>query len=414
MTSERTIYVGLASNMETPVMPVGILKLARRGVIESGEFAYGQRYLQSPDAIALNPDHLPLQNASFALPERRLRDGGALPLTLRDALPDSWGRKVLEAKHGKTLDDIDALLMTNADRVGAMVFAELLPIEANTPETDLIALEDLSEAVHRLELSMEITPDMRRLLNRVGTLGGARPKATFIHDERRWIAKFPAQSDDHDVEIVEAATLALADKCGIDVSPFHLEPIHRGHALLVQRFDRDGPIHRERRIHFLSASALLDVPYESSNGSYVELGQKLRRISLNAAHDLHQLFLRMVFNLIVDNSDDHIKNHGVLHTGNNRYRLAPAFDLVIQLTNIGYQQLAILPGLHTSHLKYARQAAAHFGISDQDANNIIMKVHNIAHNEFKTTLASYGADESLIARVKTCLDRQSDMINGVD
>jgi serine/threonine-protein kinase HipA len=410
VTSERKIYVGLALEPEQDVINVGLLKLVRRGVVESGEYAYGKLYLASPIAIALNPDYLPLNNASMSIPERRLRDGGALPLTFRDALPDSWGRRVLEAQHGRMLDDIDALLMTNADRVGAMVFSESIPIQTNEPEINLVALEDMAEAVRRLELAMEVTPKMRRLLQRGGTLGGARPKATFIHENKRWIAKFPAQGDDHDVELLEICILKLAAMCGIDVSPAKLEKIPNGHALLLLRFDRVGEVANERRIHYLSASALLNIPYESNGGSYVELAQTLRRISIDPAHDLEQLFRRIVFNLIIDNTDDHVKNHGVLHVSHGQYRLAPAFDLVMQLTNMGYQELAISPGNNNSKVGLAKDAAPYFGIKEQDAESIIQAIHKTVNDELIAIVTNHGGDKELIARVKRCLERQHEMI----
>lgn len=410
MTSERKIYVGLALEPEKEVTAAGLLKLVRRGVVESGEYAYGKHYLASPIAFALNPDHMPLKDEPMSIPERRLRDGGALLLTFRDALPDSWGRLVLEAQHGRKLDDIDALLMTNADRVGAMVFSEILPIESNTPEINLVALEDMAEAVRRLELSMEVTPEMRRLLQRGGTLGGARPKATFIHENKRWIAKFPAQGDDHDVELLEICILELAAMSGIDVSPSKLEKIHRGHALLLRRFDREGDINNERRIHYLSASALLNVPYESNGGSYVELAQTLRRISIDPAHDLEQLFRRMIFNLIIDNTDDHVKNHGVLHVIHGQYRLAPAFDLVMQLTNMGYQELAISPGNNNSKISLAKEAAPHFGINEQAADNIIQSIDKTVNDELIPILSNHGGGNEIIGRVKRCLERQHEMI----
>lgn len=410
MTSERKIYVGLALEPEQDVINVGLLKLVRRGVVESGEYAYGKQYLASPIAIALNPDYLPLNNASMSIPERRLRDGGALPLTFRDALPDNWGRRVLHAQYGRTLDDIDALLMTNADRVGAMVFSDSIPIQTNEPEINLVALEDMAEAVRRLELAMEVTPEMRRLLQRGGTLGGARPKATFIHENKRWIAKFPAQGDDHDVELLEICILKLAAKCGIDVSPAKLEKIPNGHALLLLRFDRVGEIANERRIHYLSASALLNVPYESNGGSYVELAQTLRRISIDPAHDLEQLFRRMIFNLIIDNTDDHVKNHGVLHVSQGQYRLAPAFDLVMQLTNMGYQELAISPGNNNSKISLTKDAAPYFGIKEQDAVSIIQSIHKTVNDELIAIVTNHGGDDELIGRVKRCLERQHEMI----
>jgi len=404
--SNRTVYVGLASKPDEEIIPAGILKLTRRGVVESSQFAYGKGFLASPIAFALNPLHLPLKNEPMSIPERRIRDGGALPLTLSDALPDSWGRKVLEAEQGRTLDDIDALLLTNGKRVGAMVFSETLPIEANQPENALFSLDDMSDAVRRLELSMNIPAPMRRLLNRGGSLGGARPKADFIHDNKRWIAKFPANNDDHNVELLEAAVLELAALCGIDVSPHKLERIHRGHALLLRRFDRLGDIDDERRIHYLSASALLDVPYNSNGGSYIEFAQVIRRIAADPAHDLDQLYRRMIFNLVIDNTDDHVKNHGMLHVEGNQYRLAPAFDVVMQLTNVHYQELAIIPGNNNSKLSLAINAAPHFGINEGDAKAIIEEVEHKAHQELLPIIEKLGGDEVLMNRVRRCLDRQ--------
>lgn len=409
-TSDRRIYVGLAIEPNQAPTPVGLLKIARRGVIESGEYGYGTKYLASPNAIPLNNEFMPLSSAIMALPERRIRDGGALPLTLRDALPDSWGRRVLEAQYGRTLDDIDALLLTNTHRVGAMCFSETLPFGASDPEPTLITLEEMSTAVRMLELSIEVTPEMRRLLQRGGTLGGARPKATFVHENKRWIAKFPAQGDDHDVELLEICLLKLASLCGIDVSPALLEKIQHGHVILIARFDREGDTSNERRIHYLSASAILNVPYESDGGSYVEFAQMIRKASINPKHDLEQLYRRMIFNLIVDNTDDHVKNHGMLHVSHGQYRLAPAFDVVMQLTNLGYQQLAITPGNHASSLRLALEAAPHFGLNLKDAKNIITTIEETVNDQIITIADHFGASQSLKLRIQQCLKRQQQLI----
>lgn len=405
VTSERTLYVGLATDADTAPAAAGILKLARRDMIESGSFAYGHRYLSEAGSIALNPLHLPLRNEPFALPERRLRDGGALPLSLRDALPDAWGRLVLEAEHGP-LNDIDVLLMTNAERVGAMVFSETLPIAAPGKDNDSFELDALADAANRLEFRMDVPADLRRLLQQGGSLGGARPKANFIHQGRRCIAKFPARDDELDVQLLEAATLALASSCGIRVPAFSLLPIPHGHALVLERFDREGPASNERRIHYLSASAVLDVPYESSAGSYIELGQALRRISAKPAADMEELFRRLVFNILVDNSDDHIKNHGVLHTGDTRYRLSPAFDLVPQRMNLGSQQLAIMPGRFDSDLDLAREAAPHFGLSPAPATEIITSIVETVTTQWWSTLHSLGAPVEMLRSLEPRFDAQ--------
>jgi serine/threonine-protein kinase HipA len=410
--AERRVYAGLARRANEPARPAGLMKVLRRGVMESGEFAYGQRYLQDPAAEPLNPEHLPLREAAYVLPERRVRDGGAMPLTLRDALPDSWGRKVLEVRNGGPLSDIDALLLTNEDRVGAMVFSDALPLRAEEPPTAYGSLEELAEASRRVEAGLPIGPDMLRLL-RGGSLGGARPKAAFMHEGRRWIAKFASRGDDHDVEAIEAATLWLADACGIEVPPFLLHPLAAGHALLLERFDRSGPVGDEERFHYLSASALLDVPYESSRGSYVELAQLLRRISQRPQEDLSELFRRMVFNLAVGNSDDHVKNHGALRRANGRWRLAPAFDLVMQLgVHTGYQELAILPGQHASSLALARAAAPHFGLSAVQADQVIGAIEETVAVQAPAAVEAAGGNALLVRRVAAFIEQQQARIRG--
>lgn len=410
-SSERHIYVGLAHGGGLLAEPVGLLKTVRTGVLEAGQFAYGRRYLQAQGAQALNPAHLPLREAPFDLAPRRLRDGGALPLTLRDALPDSWGRKVLETQHGKSLSDIDTLLLTNDDRVGAMVFSEHLPIPSGAPSAELLALQDLADASRRIEAGLEVTPEMERLLRGGSNLGGARPKATFVHDSRRYIAKFASRADELDVAVIEATTMSLARACGISVPPFHIRQLARGHALLVERFDRTGPLTNEFRLHYLSCSALLDVPYESSGGSYVEFAQALRRWSVMPERDTTELFRRIVFNLVVGNSDDHVKNHGILHQGHGFWRLAPAFDLVSQLdSHTDYQELAILPGRFESCLSSAREAVPHFGLREAEAEEIIQNTLDIVHRQASGFAMALHGDLALAKRFHIFLERQAERI----
>ena len=406
--SERLTYVGLAWQTGQDAAPVGLLKLASHGVIESGEFAYGRRYLRTPAAVALNPEHLPLRDAVFVLPERRLRDGGAMPLTLRDALPDTWGRKVLEVQQGRAVSDLDALLLTNDDRIGAMVFSASLPIQTDVAPAQWLLLPELAEAARRIEAGLTVTPRMQQLLRGGASLGGVRPKATLLVEERRYIAKFASSGDEFDLEVVEAATLRLARACGITVQPFHVHELLGGHALLVERFDRSGPVNSEQRLHYLSASALLNVPYESSGGSYVELAQTLRRISCQPEQDVAELFRRMVFNLVVGNSDDHVKNHGVLQPCNGLWRLAPAFDLVAQLSShTGYQELAILPGQHASSLALVRQAAPHFGLSAALVVAIVQPmVQTVAAQAYESIMV-FGGTHALAERMQAFVAEQA-------
>ena len=118
----------------------------------------------------------------------------------------------------------------------------------------------------------------------------------------------------------------------------------------------------------------------------------------------------MVFNLIIDNNDDHVKNHGVLHVERNKYRLAPAFDLVMQLKNIGYQELAIKPGNNLSSIKLAIESAPHFGLKDISAEDIIKSIESIVDEELINIVQHYGGNNQLIDRIIKCLERQRYMI----
>ena len=193
--------------------------------------------------------------------------------------------------------------------------------------------------------------------------------------------------------------------------PFLLQPLTSGHALLVERFDRNGPVNDERRLHYLSCSALLDVPYESSSGSYVELAQVLRRLSTQPGPDVTELFCRMVFNLVVGNSDDHVKNHGMLCRGQGRWRLAPAFDLVAQLgTHTGYQELAILPGQHASSLALAREAAPHFGLTAARADEMIRRIGTLVTTQAFDSISAVGGSPALAKRVRDFVALQAGRI----
>lgn len=409
-TSESTLYVGLYLSEDKAPVTAALLRLERGALRESGYFAYGLGYLERPGAIALNPLHLPLQRENFLLSSRLLREGGALPLTVRDALPDAWGLRVLAHELGGRLPgEREQLLLTNADRVGTMVFSESreMPLpEAPTHDS----LTDLAEAVRRLQYDMEIPKPLKRLLLRGGSLGGARPKASFMHEHALWMAKFPAAGDPLDVQTLEAVAMGLAMNCGIRVPQFMTLPIGRGEtAFLSRRFDRFGE-NASQRLHFLSASALLDIPYESSEGSYIEFARVIRRLSLRPGADLEELFRRMLFNLLIDNSDDHLKNHGMLWAGGERYVLSPAFDIVPQLTNLGYQMLSVDGSTQVSSLELAIDAAPHFDLSKDKARAILGEMAGVVHGQWWLHAKVHDVPEALRTRLQACFQRQKEVI----
>lgn len=408
-TSEQGLFIGLyLPGDEAPTISA-LMKLQRVGLLEGGHLAYGLGYLGNPRAEALGPQ-LPLQRESHVLARRLLRDGGAMPLIVRDALPDAWGRLVIARELGGRLPgDRELLLLTNADRIGAMVFSETqeMPASPSLPHDELTQVAD---AVRRLQYDLDIPQRLRHLLLRGGSLGGARPKASFAHDQALWLAKFPAIGDPVDVQALEALAMGLAAACGIRVPAFFTLPLGHGESVfLSRRFDRSGPQARQR-VHYLSASALLDIPYESSAGSYIALARLLRRLSIAPGADLAELFRRLVFNLLIDNSDDHLKNHGMLYAGNGLYRLSPAFDVVPQLSNLGYQMLSIDGSSHASSLELAIQAAPHFDLSPEQARAIVQAMADTVEAGWRTQAAAVGASSGLCRHLESCLRRQAELI----
>ncbi len=334
-----------------------------------------------------------------------------MPLTIKDALPDAWGRLVISHELGGRIPlDDELLLLTNDDRVGAMVFSETVKMP-NPEPPPRYGLEQSADAVKRLQYDLTVPKPMRRLLLRGGSLGGARPKASFVHENTLWLAKFPANGDPVDVQSLEAATLGLAMNCGIRVPRFMTVPIGKDeNVFLSQRFDRIQPADNPKRLHYLSASALLGIPYESNAGSYVEFAHALRRLSIVPGEDLKELYRRMVFNILVDNSDDHLKNHGVLYMGNGQFRLSPAFDVVPQLTNLGYQMLSIDGTNNDASLDQAVQAAPHFGMSVEDGRRVVAELTDAAYRNWRFYFKVMRVLPAVKKRVESCFRRQAEIV----
>jgi serine/threonine-protein kinase HipA len=407
LISNNQLYIGMYLPQDTQATSAALVKFSRVNANEEGVFAYGKKYLNNEKAIPLHPGAFPLTGEVKTLPSHPIRDHGALPVVMQDALPDGWGKLVISSQlGGRTPSDIELLLQTNSDRVGAMVFSESSAMAPDSfPQThDLIKL---SEAIDRIQYGMDLTDDLRRLLLLGGSLGGARPKASFVHNNALWLAKFPMIGDVVDMQIMEYSTLKLAEKCGIQVPSMILVPAGKhGFALLSKRFDRYGKLDALSRIHYLSLSGLANVPYESNACSYVEFATLLHRLGSNSVPDMHELFRRMVFNIVVDNSDDHIKNHGVLYSGNGRYKLSPAFDVVPQFQNLGYTSLSIDGKTQNAHLDIARQVAPHFGLPQQVADDIIYKILETVHTDWEDIFKTNHADKTMLDLMRACLKRQ--------
>jgi serine/threonine-protein kinase HipA len=186
----------------------------------------------------------------------------------------------------------------------------------------LQALGRLLAASTRLQKNMESDEDIQLLLDPGSSLGGARPKAAVLDAQGAlWIAKFPHPQDDWDVPLWEYVSLSLARESGLNVPAFRLEKIDRKNVLLVRRFDRDVT----NRIPFASAMTLLHLQ-DGDHGSYTELAEIMRQDGSQPAADTKELWMRMVFNAMTSNVDDHLRNHGFLRYPKG-WRLSPVYDL---------------------------------------------------------------------------------------
>ncbi|MFY0665937.1 MAG: HipA domain-containing protein [Natronospirillum sp.] len=328
-----------------------------------GEFIYGRSYLSRPNAFALDPINLPLQTDS-----RIISTLNGIPGVLMDAGPDAWGRRVVSDLTGKT-QDTDILLHGNGYGVGSLMFSEAPDVRPKQHQrTTVTSLTDLELALAKFQAGQiqDLTPAERMLLDQGSSIGGARPKLAIQYQAKEWIAKFNRPSDRFNHALVEHATMTLAKKAGIDVAASHVERIHDEWVYLTQRFDR-----RKGFSHYLSVASLFNVSRLSPNAflndySYAGIAQLIGRMADQVQVQREELFRRMIFNILMHNTDDHSKNHGFLMQSPEEYALTPAFDL---LPHLGSHQHALGIGTHgrSGNLQNAMSRANEFGLSNPAA-----------------------------------------------
>lgn len=400
MTSERSCVVWIYLPGGAGPVPCGALTVDQAGRNTNAEFTYGARYLARNDAMALDPIHLPLHAASFKADH--------LFGAIRDAAPDSWGRKVLELRHAAVqynefgeLPELEYLLKSSGDRVGALAFTEGTSSLPALPT--LIVMNGLADAIHAVETGRAVTQAQGDLLT--GSLGGARPKSAFQDTQTSMILKFGRQDDRFDQVRAEKAMLDMAAACGFDVPDREFVQVDGSTALGVHRFDRERIKDQHYPRHYLSAKTLLGQYGETEVGSYPAFANELRRWSDQPAKDCHELFGRMLFNIATGNRDDHAKNHGVLHLGGTTYRLAPAFDLVPmpQVSTTFRQAMTVGLQGQESNLANALSVAEHFMLGDDDARAIARRVTAVVSG-WRRFFANAGVGATDMEYVQACFD----------
>ena len=315
-----------------PPVEVGEVRSATIRAKEITHFRYSTSWLDHPRSFALSPA-LPLseqwRHFSGSPDNRRV----ALPGVFRDAAPDSWGRSIIRRSTGASTETEFLLAVDDRTRLGALRFADSngVPLSANEPPiprfTDLRRLHNLCAALETG--SADPRAIARDLRGASASMGGARPKSVVVDEQGvMHLAKFTMTGDSRPVERVEVATLALAAEAGLRVSPARLVDAGSTHPVaLIQRFDRVTGTNR--RIHFMSAQTLLDSPRGDSR-FYTDIADALREVCRDgeiAVSEMQELHRRVLFTILVTNTDDHLKNHGLLYDPDGDWTLSPAFDI---------------------------------------------------------------------------------------
>ncbi|CAM3965285.1 type II toxin-antitoxin system HipA family toxin [Vreelandella rituensis] len=372
MTSSRRAYVWIWLPEQTSPVVAGRVD---RDDQDRYRFIYGRRYLERPDAISLFPGELPLR------PGTQEQADSALPSCLRDASPDAWGRRVtinrLTGKKGDAADGVDFnelvyLLETGSDRIGALDFQESAT-DYRPRESQAASLDELQEASTYVEAGEPLPPVLNQAIQHGSSIGGARPKALLDDRDRKLVAKFSSSTDHYSVVKAEFVAMRLARQAGLDVAPVEMARSLGKDVLLVERFDRVKTPDGWGRHIVLSALTLLSLDEMMARyASYEDLAHRVRAEFDQPGKTLHELFGRIVFNVLCGNTDDHARNHAAFWDGGS-YRLTPAYDICPQSRTGGETTQAML--LHgqerRSQLVHCLAAAERLGLSQTQARDII-------------------------------------------
>lgn len=371
------VYVDLDSKAHL----VGRLWTHLRKGKETASFEYDLGWLKNELKFSLEP-MLRLTEGVYHTGAKKALFGA-----IGDSAPDRWGRVLMRRAQRKavqeqkasqrTLNELDYLLGVNDFvRQGALRFktepnGDFLAsdCEAIPP---LVRLPELIAAIEHYLHDLETAEELKLILAPGSSLGGARPKASVI-DPKGWlyIAKFSHPDDEHLNTAWEAVALRLAEYAGIRVPEWHFSRIESRSVLLVKRFDRDNGV----RIPFLSAMSMLDA-VDGEEHSYLELVDALHRQGASPKEDMEELWRRVLFNVLISNTDDHLRNHGFLYQGLRGWRLSPAYDLNPTPIEIKPRILTTSITLDdaTASLDLVMEVAEEFGLKPNAAKRVAEEV----------------------------------------
>ena len=410
VSKEKTIFVYDDFSMQNPTL-MGILYVNSLKGGESYSFEYDREWLKKTSLkITLDPELMPYSGRQYPF-------GKAIFGLFSDSSPDRWGRvlmnkreRILAGKEGRKpakLYDSDYLLgVYDETRLGGIRFktepnGAFLSDDKETAAPPWASLRTLEEASRNFE--NEDTALSEKWLNQLirpgSSLGGARPKATVIDPkEQLWIAKFPSKNDENDSGAWEMVTHDLAEICGLHVPEAKLEKFSNlGSTYLVKRFDRI----LNKRVHFASAMTLLgktDGTSAADGTSYLDIAAFIKSYGAQPKRDLIELWKRIVFNMAVSNTDDHLRNHAFIFTENG-WELSPLYD--VNPVPYGDElSLNVDEEDNSINIDLVIQTAVRFGISETDATTYAKDILTIVKENWEKRATALGLSRRLIEEMR--------------
>ena len=316
-----TVY--LFSGTEKNPGLVGLVYTSQRKAQLTSTFTYSHEYLADPRSFAIDPE-LPLQAGNWPVIHE-------LPGSLMDSTPDRWGRNLINRRYpGRSLNNLDYLMgVSDITRQGALRFKTEQEGVFQYPDTKvpkLVALSQLLEATRAIDRPHEGNEAVKFLLDAgSGSLGGARPKAVVDKGGHLYLAKFPHKNDQTDVISAEYQTLQGAKKLQMDVPECELVKIGGAPVLLIERFDRLVVDGASERVPYISAMTALGA-IDGEQRDYLEIIDFLTRFGSRPKQDISELLRRIRYTIDINNTDDHLRNHGFLYEKGG-WHLSPLFDV---------------------------------------------------------------------------------------
>ena len=386
---------------------IGVLAAHQGKGRKTFSFKYHDKWLETEKQFLFDPaitwnkgQQFPIGKTNFGI--------------FNDAMPDTWGRSLMkrreaqitkeENRTAKNLHDLDFLLGVNDEsRMGGLRFKlqekeSFLNNDKARPTPPWSSVRELQHGISLIESNKdnkEVRKWLSILLAPGSSLGGARPKANIMDEKGNlWIAKFPTKEDTSDKGAWEFLAYKLAIRAGIEMAECKIEKISgKHHTFFTKRFDRI----KNKRIHFASAMTMTannEDTIKESDPSYLDIAEFIQFNESNNKQELHQLWRRMVFNIAISNTDDHLRNHGFI-LNKNGWKLSPAYDINPSIDKDGLS-LNIDANNNSLDFDLAKSVGEYFQLKEKQMDDILKEIKAAIKN-WKTEATKFGISKTEIA-----------------